>query len=36
MEMDVNTGPWELTFPEASTSKTTLAKYERPPAPDGA
>lgn len=26
-EMDINTGPWELTFQDASTSKATLAKY---------
>ena len=30
-EMDVNTGPWELTFQDASTNKATLAKYDRPP-----
>ena len=32
-EMDVNTGPWELTFEDASTSKVTLARYAEPPAP---
>lgn len=30
-ELDVNTGPWELTFQDASTTKATLAKYEQPP-----
>jgi transcriptional regulator with XRE-family HTH domain len=33
-EMDVNTGPWELIFQDASTTKTTLAKYEHAPAAD--
>ena len=32
-QMDVNTGPWELTFQDASTSKATLARYDQPPAP---
>lgn len=32
-EMDVNTGPWELTFEDASTSKATLANYAQPPGP---
>ncbi|BCJ42878.1 hypothetical protein GCM10010168_03820 [Actinoplanes ianthinogenes] len=31
-DMDVNTGPWELTFQDASTSKATLGKYAQPPA----
>ena len=31
-EMDVNTGPWELIFQDASTNKATLAKFnKRPP-----
>ncbi|MDT0387907.1 helix-turn-helix domain-containing protein [Streptomyces dubilierae] len=30
-EFDVNTGPWELRFLDADTSKATLAKYDRPP-----
>jgi hypothetical protein len=30
-EMDINTGPWELFFQDASTSKATLAKYGTPP-----
>ncbi|BEL09202.1 hypothetical protein Q0Z83_073930 [Actinoplanes sichuanensis] len=30
-EMDINTGPWELSFLDASTSKTTLAKYAAAP-----
>lgn len=33
-EMDVNTGPWELVFQDASTNKATLAKYDRRPEPD--
>ncbi|MFD1320742.1 helix-turn-helix domain-containing protein [Micromonospora sonneratiae] len=33
-EMDVNTGPWELIFQDASTNKATLAKYDRRPEPD--
>ncbi|MFY1637069.1 helix-turn-helix domain-containing protein [Solwaraspora sp. WMMB335] len=32
-EMDVNTGPWELVFQDASTNKATLAAYDRRPAP---
>jgi hypothetical protein len=33
-EMDVNTGPWELIFQDASTNKATLDRYNRrPPAP---
>lgn len=31
-EMDVNTGPWELVFQDASTNKATLAAYDRRPA----
>ena len=31
-EMDVNTGPWELVFQDASTSKAALDRYDRPPA----
>ncbi|MFF0184912.1 helix-turn-helix domain-containing protein [Streptomyces sp. NPDC005244] len=30
-EFDVNTGPWELRFIDASTAKATLAAYDRPP-----
>ncbi|RZU50565.1 helix-turn-helix protein [Krasilnikovia cinnamomea] len=30
-DMDINTGPWTLTFQDASTSKSTLAKYEQAP-----
>lgn len=30
-DMDVNTGPWELTFRDASTSKATLDQYNRSP-----
>ncbi|GAA4609759.1 transcriptional regulator with XRE-family HTH domain [Actinoplanes octamycinicus] len=30
-DMDVNTGPWELTFQDASTSKAALAKFDRRP-----
>lgn len=33
-DMDVNTGPWELTFQDASTTKTTLARYQRAPESD--
>ncbi|MEH1166044.1 XRE family transcriptional regulator [Micromonospora sp. CPCC 205539] len=29
-DMDVNTGPWELTFQDASTSKATLDRYNSP------
>jgi len=32
-EMDVNTGPWELIFEDASTTKATLDKYTRRPEP---
>ncbi|MFG2396596.1 XRE family transcriptional regulator [Streptomyces lydicus] len=30
-DFDVNTGPWELVFKDASTSKATLAKYNHRP-----
>ncbi|MYV99248.1 XRE family transcriptional regulator [Streptomyces sp. SID3343] len=30
-EFDVNTGPWELVFKDASTTKATLAQYNRRP-----
>ncbi len=30
-DMDVNTGPWELVFLDASTNRATLAKYDRRP-----
>lgn len=30
-DMDVNSGPWELVFQEASTSQTTVRSYSRPP-----
>lgn len=30
-EMDVNTGPWELVFQDASTNQATLAQYNRRP-----
>jgi DNA-binding transcriptional regulator YiaG len=30
-EMDVNSGPWELVFQDASTNKATLARYDRLP-----
>ncbi|MFV2082978.1 XRE family transcriptional regulator [Micromonospora sp. LOL_021] len=33
-EMDVNTGPWELVFQDASTNKATLAAYDRRPDPE--
>jgi hypothetical protein len=33
-DMDVNTGPWELIFQDASTNKSTLAKYDRRPEPE--
>ncbi|MGW6458039.1 XRE family transcriptional regulator [Streptomyces sp. NPDC055078] len=31
-EFDVNTGPWELVFQDASTNKATLAAYNKRPA----
>ncbi|MER5312888.1 XRE family transcriptional regulator [Streptomyces sp. NPDC002773] len=30
-DMDINTGPWELVFRDASTTQATLARYNRPP-----
>ena len=30
-DMDVNTGPWELEFVDASTTRATLGKYNRRP-----
>ncbi|MGW5100230.1 helix-turn-helix domain-containing protein [Streptomyces sp. NPDC004100] len=30
-EFDVNTGPWELRFMDADTSKATIARYNRTP-----
>lgn len=30
-DMDINSGPWELLFQDASTAKTTLDRYNRPP-----
>lgn len=30
-EMDINTGPWELVFQDASTAKATMDAYNRPP-----
>ncbi|MBM9507926.1 helix-turn-helix domain-containing protein [Actinacidiphila acididurans] len=30
-EMDINTGPWEIVFQDASTNKATLAKYGKRP-----
>jgi transcriptional regulator with XRE-family HTH domain len=30
-DMDINTGPWELVFQDASTTKATLAEYSRQP-----
>jgi len=30
-EMDINTGPWELIFQDASTNKATLDRYNRRP-----
>ncbi len=30
-DFDVNTGPWELIFKDASTSKETVERYARPP-----
>lgn len=30
-EMDVNTGPWELVFQDASTNQATMSKYNRRP-----
>ena len=33
-EMDINTGPWELVFQDASTNKATLDGYNRSPEPE--
>ncbi len=30
-DIDVNSGPWELVFQDASTSRSTLVKYDRKP-----
>ena len=30
-QLDVNTGPWELVFQDASTSRATLDRYNRRP-----
>ncbi len=30
-DFDVNTGPWELVFKDASTSKAAMDRYNRPP-----
>ncbi len=30
-EMDINTGPWELVFRDASTNRATLARYDQLP-----
>ncbi|WP_030899178.1 hypothetical protein [Streptomyces sp. NRRL F-5126] len=30
-EFDINTGPWELVFHDASTARATLDSYNRPP-----
>ncbi|MGX7669984.1 helix-turn-helix domain-containing protein [Plantactinospora sp. DSM 117369] len=30
-DMDINTGPWELVFQDASTNKATMDHYNRPP-----
>ncbi|MEV0604072.1 XRE family transcriptional regulator [Streptomyces sp. NPDC050315] len=30
-DFDVNTGPWELVFKDASTSKATMERYSQPP-----
>jgi hypothetical protein len=32
-EMEINTGPWELVFQDASTNKATLDSYNRRPEP---
>lgn len=32
-EMDVNTGPWELIFQDASTNKASMDAYNHPPSP---
>lgn len=33
-DMDINTGPWELVFQDASTTKATLERYNSPPTQD--
>ncbi|AZK95395.1 hypothetical protein GTW66_11425 [Streptomyces sp. SID5473] len=33
-DFDINTGPWTLTFEDASTTKATLASYDRKPTAD--
>ena len=33
-EMDINTGPWTLTFVDASTGKAAIEKYSEPPSED--
>jgi len=33
-EMDINTGPWELIFQDASTARATLDRYNTRPDPD--
>ena len=30
-DFDVNTGPWELVFQDASTTKATVDRYQRLP-----
>jgi hypothetical protein len=30
-DMDINTGPWELVFRDASTNKATMDRYNRDP-----
>jgi hypothetical protein len=30
-QMEINTGPWDLVFQDASTNKATLDRYNRPP-----
>jgi hypothetical protein len=34
-QMEVNTGPWDLTFQDASTNKATLDRYNRAPPSSG-
>ncbi len=36
-DLDINSGPWELVFQDASTGRATLDRYNRRPAtaPDG-
>lgn len=33
-DLDINSGPWELIFRAASTSRSTLGTYNRTPAAD--